>query len=377
MIVKLTKTKSTSNSKMNSHKFKKMLILQCDECGNVFNRAFNIKNNMNREHHFCSLNCSKNSQILVDKMVKSLDKTIMEKYGVANVFQADWCKDKIKETHLQQRGVEHPSLDPDVIKKTARTKLDRYGDSKYNNRDKNKETCNERYGVDNVFQLEEVKEKIVETNIATYGVEHPMKAPECVEIFKRSCIEKYGVDNPMKHPEFQTKAILTNLERYGVEYPMQSTEVQQKSRDTCMKNHGVEVSSQSPEIIKKMMETQRENGYGERNVEVYSTKMNKTINCRSSYEKRAIEMFDADSSVLSFTYEPEECIISYDHEGKSHLYFPDFMVEYVDGTRRLIEVKPENFTEKPINQSKFRAANEFCDEQNMLFEVYTEKELNI
>ena len=50
------------------------------------------------------------------------------------------------------------------------------------------------YGVDNVFQAEEIKEKIKETSIKKYGVEHPFKNENVKSRFKKTCLEKYGVE---------------------------------------------------------------------------------------------------------------------------------------------------------------------------------------
>lgn len=43
--------------------------------------------------------------------------------------------------------------------KCKSTKKERYGDSSYNNIDKNKKTCLEKYGVENVSQIEEIKQR--------------------------------------------------------------------------------------------------------------------------------------------------------------------------------------------------------------------------
>ena len=61
----------------------------------------------------------------------------------------------------------------EIKQKTKRTLLERYGDSHYNNRNKCKQTCLEKYGVVNPMSLDSVKDKIKETNIKRYGVEWP------------------------------------------------------------------------------------------------------------------------------------------------------------------------------------------------------------
>ena len=39
---------------------------------------------------------------------------------------------------------------------------------------------------------------------------------------KNTCLEKYGVENPLLKEEIMQKAKATTLERYGTEYPMQN-----------------------------------------------------------------------------------------------------------------------------------------------------------
>ena len=80
-----------------------------------------------------------------------------------------------------------------------------------------------------------------------------------------------------------------------------------------------------------------------------------------------------------------------------HRYYIDFYVEFKNGCKFLVEIKPYSQTKKPvlrksnckaamryqnelityyINQSKWKAAKEFADKRNLQFIVITEKELN-
>lgn len=124
-----------------------------------------------------------------------------------------------------------------------------------NNKDcinkKRKEALQKKYGIDNVFQLEEIKEKIKETNIEKYGTENPHQNQQIKEKAEITNLEKYGCKNPFQSEEIKEKSRKTCLKRYGVEYPIQSEEIKEKSRQTCFKNHGVEYSTQNPEIFHK------------------------------------------------------------------------------------------------------------------------------
>jgi very-short-patch-repair endonuclease len=86
----------------------------------------------------------------------------------------------------------------------------------------------EKYGVNNVFQIKDTKEKIRETLIKKYGNDNPQK----IESIKKKSIEtnikRYGVDNPSKSEKIKNKIRQTNLKKYGVEYPQRSPEIRNK-----------------------------------------------------------------------------------------------------------------------------------------------------
>ena len=84
---------------------------------------------------------------------------------------------------------------------------------------------------------------------------------------------------------------------------------------------------------------------------------------------------------------------------KIHRYFVDFYIKVRNKTgnvqKYLIEIKPERFTKPPeipqkktkkfidevfqygVNEAKWKAAFEFCQDRNMKFMVLTEKDLGI
>ena len=75
-------------------------------------------------------------------------------------------------------------------------------------------------------------------------------------------------------------------------------------------------------------------------------------------------------------------------DGKMHRYYPDYYVEMVDGTKKVVEIKPYNQTKKPINENcwaakeyaknmcKWKAAKEFCDAKGYRFQILTERTIN-
>jgi hypothetical protein len=119
---------------------------------------------------------------------------------------------------------------------------------------------------------------------------------------------------------------------------------------------------------------------------------------RSTWEARVMKQLDENPNVL--WWGSEELFIRYYNpiDNKIHRYFPDFVVKVKrkDETvmTYLLEVKPEAQTKPPkqkrktkryleesktyvINQSKWKAATEFCKDHGWQFKVLTEKDLGI
>lgn len=124
----------------------------------------------------------------------------------------------------------------------------------------------------------------------------------------------------------------------------------------------------------------------------------KNIIYRSSWELRVMKYLDDNPNVIWWC--SEELVIPYYDpiQNKKRRYFPDFVVKTKrkDGTvmTYVLEVKPEKQTKQPeqkrktqkfinesvtyvINQSKWKAATEFCKDHGWEFKVITEKDLGI
>ncbi len=120
---------------------------------------------------------------------------------------------------------------------------------------------------------------------------------------------------------------------------------------------------------------------------------------RSSWELKFMKWCDINSSILEWG--SETVIIPYKSpvDNKLHRYFVDFYIKVQEKDsnikKYLIEIKPEKFTKPPqipekktkrfieevfnygINQSKWKYANEFCEDRGWKFLVLTEKDLGI
>lgn len=118
-------------------------------------------------------------------------------------------------------------IEKNRIKRIRDTKECRYGSPGFNNREKAKTTCLEKYGSENPQQVEEIKEKT-----------------------KKTCIEKYGVDNPSKSLEIIEKIAQVHMERYGVRNVFQRRDIMESSYEKAF-GEGITNPQQVPEIAEK------------------------------------------------------------------------------------------------------------------------------
>lgn len=138
-----------------------------------------------------------------------------------------------------------------------------------------KQTVRAKYGVDNVSEIAEVREKISkangseevkakrrETSLKNWGVDNPAKSEKVKAKQRDTFLQKYGVDNPMKNdtiakmlsdimssPEHVEAHRQHLFEKYGVTCTNDIPGVREKMIETTMKNHGVPYYVLSPEYL--------------------------------------------------------------------------------------------------------------------------------
>ena len=246
---------------------------------------------------------------------------------------------------------------------------------------KRKETCINRYGVENAFQSNEKKQKIKETLKEKYGVEHPLQSieirqkykntskerygvenysslSECRNKVKQTNVEKYGVEHFTQTPEYKEKLKSVMIERYGVEHALQVKEFKQKAKETCIERYGVENYTQTQECLDKMQATCKKK-YGVINysqTKEWARKKQKRILFDGIY-------FDSSWEVIVFKYckinnipceyQPN-ITFEYTYDNNIHHYHPDFLI---DGN--LYEVKGEQFFDGdkmicPYNRNEYK-----------------------
>ena len=125
----------------------------------------------------------------------------------------------------------------------------------------------------------------------------------------------------------------------------------------------------------------------------------KYIICRSSWERKFCQWCDMNNSIISWA--SEEFSIPYvsPKDNRVHKYYPDYLIKVKEKNDMIktyvVEVKPYKQTKPPktpkrktksyltecvtyaVNQAKWKAAKEFCEDHRIEFKVVTEKELGI
>ena len=242
---------------------------KCDYCDNnksISYKEYNKRISINNKFT-CSIKCGR----------KRLKEINLEKYGVESINSLSTTKKKVKSTFLKKYGVEHVSQ-IDSVRKSKSVKMNNISEetskraSEYWNNlcendidqinNKRKNTCLDRYGVDNINKLDNIKNKIKETvndryggftyqvdvlkdkvkntNMDKYGVDIPSTLDEIKNKVKKTNLEKYGVDSPMKLPEFKNKMSKVILEKYGVDNVMKLPYFSNLIKDRLIDKYGVD-----------------------------------------------------------------------------------------------------------------------------------------
>ena len=172
-------------------------------------------------------------------------------------------KEKVRQTCIKKYGVDCVFKDKEVkkkikdtrldkygsmcsdeaVQKAKKTKLEKYGNEKYVNTEKMQQTKLDRYGDSGYHNVE----KMQQTKLDRYGD----SGYHNVEKMQQTKLERYG-DSGYHNIE-QMKQ--TNLERYGVEYAQNSDIIKEKIKCTNLKRYGNEYAIGSDTVRKKIVET--------------------------------------------------------------------------------------------------------------------------
>lgn len=149
--------------------------------------------------------------------------TCLQRYGVTSPLKSEIFKQKSKETCLQRYGVEYTGQIPEKIEKTHKA-------------------CLEKYGVDSVFKVQKFRNQSLDTCIKKYAsneddinsIVNIGQLKYIKDKIKNTCLEKYGVENPMYTQYY--KNLISSI--------LSSNEIQEKIYNTKLKNHSFNISYQ-------------------------------------------------------------------------------------------------------------------------------------
>jgi hypothetical protein len=92
----------------------------------------------------------------------------------------------------------------------------------------------ELYGIENLMQLEETRNKIKQTLLKRYGVENPMNCEEFKERRKRTNVERYGHAETFQSPEMCAKREITWIKKYNQKDPRGQPHLQEVARKNSL-----------------------------------------------------------------------------------------------------------------------------------------------
>ena len=156
-----------------------------------------------------------------DEYLVKTSETNIIKYGHEFSTQSEDIKNKIKKTNLKKHGFESIFSSDEVKDKIKATKKLKYNNETFNNPTKISDSLSLKYQDKN--ELEEFLSKQKKTNLSRYGNEYANKTPKIKEKNKlnteKSIILKYGVDNVFKLKNVQDKISLNNYTLFKSRYP--------------------------------------------------------------------------------------------------------------------------------------------------------------
>lgn len=137
----------------------------CEKCGKEFPVS---KKKISKNPRACSQSCASSLSHSEESREKRRENSL-KKYGTEFVTQSSEMKEKIK------------------------TALDSNPDKDFRiGSDNHKKQIQEKYGVENVSQLEEIKKKKIESSLKKYGVENPFQNEEIRQKQLKTMSERYG-----------------------------------------------------------------------------------------------------------------------------------------------------------------------------------------
>ena len=169
---------------------------------------------------------------------------------------------RTKEILMEKYGVSNIAQVPEVKNKISETNLEKYGSESYfgtnDAKEKSKKTILEKYGTDNYTKTEMYIEKVKKTNLENWGTEWYLSTSDKKIKSAATSLLKYGTETPSQSTEIKSKIAKTNIDKYGFVSPLLNEEIKQKSKETLKENWGVDNPLESSDIKEKVKKTNLE-----------------------------------------------------------------------------------------------------------------------
>lgn len=181
------------------------------------------------------------------------------------IKEFDFNKDKStiqkqRVTNLKEKyGVENVYQLDKSKDKCKQTKLERYGDENFNNSEKQKQTMLDKYGITknilydlyiikNMRRTEvadklNVSDNILKTALRYFNIHKDRKLSALLS--KETNLEKYGVECNLRLPEIIDKRNKTSIEKYGSVSPFKDADIYNKRNKTMIEKYGVQYTMQT------------------------------------------------------------------------------------------------------------------------------------
>lgn len=216
--------------------------------------------------------------------------------------------DASKAAIKEKFGVDNVFQLESIKDKSKETKLDKYGNANYNNSKKMYETNIKERGENYINDIIKIRK---EKFLNEYGVEHHLQLSEFLAKQKQTNLERHGVENVSQKEEFKRKRTETMIDKFGVENASQNEEIKTKKKITSLNNFGVGHHLKDGQMFLKH-QTSMYNVHRYKNTEVFYN---------GSYEKYFLELIE-EKGFLSDVSNGQS--FEYEHGGNKHVYHVDF-----------------------------------------------------
>lgn len=143
---------------------------------------------------------------------------------------------------LAKYGVENPMQHPDIASKTSASLRAKTEEEKAIILAKHKNTKQLKYGDENFNNRAKAA--------LTLGASAPAKLPAVQDKMRKTNLKKYGVENVFQADEIKTKLMSTCLERYGNEHYTKTDDYLRKTTQTCQSKYSTNFYCQSEAYAK-------------------------------------------------------------------------------------------------------------------------------